>query len=91
MGRTLRVYRTDANADFMQVHHFRNFGERVWSALREEYSVSMEEIDASTREFHIREIPKRKVRTVAATVRKLAERDASLGIEVEEIKGGDDA
>jgi hypothetical protein len=72
------------------VHDFQNFGEEVWSALREDYAVSIEEIDASTSEFHLREIRKREVRIVAARVRKLAERYRSLLINVDEIREGID-
>jgi hypothetical protein len=88
MGRTLKVHLTNASPDL--VPDFRNFGEDVYCALRNDYAVSIEEIDASTREFHLREIPKREVRTVAAKVRKLVERYASLGINVDEVKEGDD-
>jgi len=83
MGRTLKVHLTNASPEL--VHEFRNFGEEVWSALREDYGVSIAEIDASITEFHLREIPKREVRAVAARVRKLAERYTSLGINVDEI------
>ena len=72
------------------VHDFRNFGEDVYRALRDDYAVSIEEIDASTDEFHLREIPKREVRTVAVRVRKLVERYGSLVINVDEIREGVD-
>lgn len=85
MSRTLKVHLTNASPDL--VHDFRNFGEDVYRALRDEYAASIAEIDASTREFHLREIPKREARTVAARVRKLAERYASLVIHVDEIGG----
>ena len=88
VSRTLKVHLTNASPDL--VHDFRNFGEEVWSALREDYAVSLEEIDASTSQFHLREIPKREVRTVAAQVRKLVERYRSLVINVDEIKEGVD-
>ena len=78
MGRTLKVDLTNASPDL--VHHFRNFGEDVYRALRDDYAVSITEIDTSTREFHLREIPKREVRTEAGRVRKVAERYTSLGI-----------
>jgi hypothetical protein len=88
VSRTLKVQLTNASPDL--VHDFRNFGEEVWSALREDYALSIEEIDASTSEFHLREIPKRDVRTVAAQVRKLVGRYPSLVINVGEIREGDD-
>jgi hypothetical protein len=50
-----------------------------------------DEIDASTSEFHLRDIPKREVRAVAARVRKLVERHANLIINVDEIREGDEA
>lgn len=80
MSRTLKVHLTNASPNL--VHEFRNFGEDVYLALRNEYAISIQEIDASTREFHVRGIPKRKVRTVAVKVRKLVERYARLAIEV---------
>ena len=58
--------------------------------MREDYDVSIDEIDASTRRFHLREIPKREVRTVAARVRKLAKRYSRLVINVDEIEEGED-
>jgi len=56
------------------VHRFRNFGEDVYSALREECAVSIDEIDAATSTFHIREIHKRFVRTAAAMVREISQK-----------------
>lgn len=88
MGRTLKVHLTNARPDL--VHEFRNFGEEIWRALREGYGVSLEEIDASTSEFHLREIPKREVRTVTAQVRKLVEGYRNLVIKVDEIREVDD-
>jgi hypothetical protein len=87
VSRTLKVHLTNASPDL--IHDFQNFGEEVWSALREDYAVSIEEIDASTNAFHLREIPKREVRTVAARVRKLVERYPSLVINVDEIREED--
>lgn len=88
MGRTLKVHLTNASAEL--VHAFRNFGEDIYRAFRDDYVVSIEEIDASTTEFHLREIPKREVRTVASAVRKLAEKHRNLAIRVDEIKASND-
>lgn len=88
MSRTLKVDLTNARPDL--VHEFRNFGEDVYRALRDSYAVSIQEIDGSARYFHVREIPKREVRTVAAKVRKVAERYARLVIGVDEIRETDD-
>ena len=63
--------------------------EDVYRAFRDDYAVSIEEIDGSTREFHIREIPKREVRTVAARVRKIAEKCRDLAIKVDEVNAPD--
>jgi len=87
MGRTLKVHLTNANP--VLVHEFRNFGEDVYRALRDDYRVSIEKIDASTTESHPREIPKREVRTVAATVRELGEKYKNLVINVDEIREAD--
>jgi len=82
MGRTLKVHLTNARLEL--VHEFRNFGEEVWSSFREDYAVSIDEIDASTREFHVREIPKRDVRTVAARIRKIVEPYGNLVINIDD-------
>jgi len=84
MGRTLKVHLTNPSPEL--VHEFRNFGEEIWSALHEDYFVSIDEIDASTREFHVRKIPKRELRMVAARVRKLVEPHGNLVINVDEIR-----
>ena len=83
MSRVLQVNLTNASDDL--VHEFRNFGEDVFSALRDDYGVSIDEIDASLSKFHVRNIPTRKVRTVAAQVRKIAERHRNLAVSVDEI------
>ena len=88
MGRTLKVHLIDASPDL--VHDFRNFGKDIYRALRDNYAVSIAEIDASTREFHLRDVPKREVRTVASRVWKLVERYTNLVINVDEIREGDD-
>jgi hypothetical protein len=70
MSRTLKISLATPTPDL--VHEFRNFGEELYLALRNECAISIDEIDASTREFHIRHLPKRSVRTIAARVRKIA-------------------
>lgn len=76
MARTLKVQLGAANPGL--VHAFRNFGEAVYRALREDYDVSIQEIDAATSEFHVRGIPKREVRTVVGQVRELVRKYPSL-------------
>ena len=88
MGRTLKIHLKNATPDL--VHEFRNFGEDIYRALREDCAVSIAEIDASTHEFHLREIPRREIRTIAAQVRKLGERYARLVMDVDEIKESED-
>jgi hypothetical protein len=46
------------------VHRFRNFGEDVWTQLRETCDVSLDEIDRATNTFTVRSVRKREVRTV---------------------------
>lgn len=41
------------------VHRFRNFGEDVYRALRDTCTVSIEEIDASSTSFVVRDIHRR--------------------------------
>jgi hypothetical protein len=72
MTKTLQV-RLNAPAPQL-VHRFHNFGEQVYRALRDECEISLDEIDASTSEFHLHGIHKRDLRTVAAKVRELAEK-----------------
>ena len=84
MGRTLKVQLTAPNPAL--VHEFRNFGEDVYRELRDDCDVSIEEIDASTSEFHLRAIPHRQLRTIAATVRKIAAPYRNLSpVEIDEI------
>jgi hypothetical protein len=56
------------------VHRFRNFGEDVYRAFRDECDVSIHEIDASTTSFAIRGIKRRQVRRTAAGIREIAEK-----------------
>jgi len=88
MSRTLRIHLTDRSPDL--VHEFRNFGEDVYRALRDNYAVSIDEIDTSTQAFQLREIPKREVRAVAGRVREIAERYPRLSLSVDEIREGDE-
>ena len=52
------------------VHRFRNFGEDVFRALRDTCSVSIEEIDASTTSFVIRDIHRRALGEVTLIIRR---------------------
>jgi hypothetical protein len=86
MYKALLITSTAPKGDFV-VHQFRNFGERVYLALRAEYEVSIAEIDASTDHFFVRQIHKREARTVAKLVRQIAEKEKMLEIiEVTEIE-----
>ena len=90
MAGTLKVYLTSPSPDL--VHQWRNFGEDVYRALRDECDVSLAEIDASTSEFFVREIHKRELRNIAARVLKIAEKNLmSQIITVSEITNGHDA
>lgn len=90
MARTLKVYLTAPSPEL--VHQWRNFGEDVYSALRDECEVSLAEIDASTSEFFVRGIHKRELRTTAARVRKIAEKSLMAQIvSVTEITDDHDA
>lgn len=50
------------------VHRFRNFGEDVYRALRDHCSVSIDEIDAATTSFLVRDIHKRDVRRIRKVI-----------------------
>jgi len=73
MAKILKVDLTAPSPDL--VHQWRNFGEDVYRALREECEVSIDEIDASTNEFFLRGIHTQELRTITARVRKIAEKN----------------
>jgi hypothetical protein len=52
------------------VHRFRNFGEDIYRALREECSVSIDEIDAATTSFMVRDIHKRDVGRITKLIKE---------------------
>ena len=52
------------------VHRFRNFGEDIYRALRDECSVSIEEIDASTTSFSVRNIHKRDLGRITKIIKE---------------------
>jgi hypothetical protein len=91
MAKTLKVQLSAPSPEL--VHFFRNFGEEVYRDLRSECEISIQEIDASTSEFHLRGIHKREVRSVAARVRKIIEKRYQTlpPIEVYEIDERQDA
>jgi phosphate uptake regulator len=51
-------------------HRFRNFGEDVYRSLRDTCSVCIEEIDASTKSFTIRDIHRRDPGEVTQTIKR---------------------
>jgi len=70
MSKTIKLALT-APTDGL-IHQFRNFGEDIWRDLKEECSVSLEEIDASTSFFFLPDLKKNSVRSVAAKARRIA-------------------
>ncbi|HEY1110874.1 MAG TPA: hypothetical protein VGE76_19630 [Opitutaceae bacterium] len=54
------------------LHDFKNFGEDVYRDLRDECSVSIDEIDSAGTAFHLRDLKATFVRTAAARVLKIA-------------------
>ena len=50
------------------VHRFRNFGEDIFTRLRDECSVSIKEIDAATTSFFVRDIHRRDVRRISKII-----------------------
>lgn len=48
---------------------FRNFGEDIYRALRDECSVSIKKIDASTTSFSVRDIHKRDLGRVTKVIK----------------------
>jgi hypothetical protein len=53
------------------LHHFRNFGEDVYRALKGKCSISLEEIDASNSEFVVRDVRASDLGTVSATIKRV--------------------
>jgi hypothetical protein len=60
------------------VPNFQNFGEDVYRTLRDECAISIQEIDHFAGAFHLRGLPRRNVRTIAARVRKILEKHRLL-------------
>lgn len=56
------------------VHRFRNFGEDIYGSLRESCSVSIEEIDATTNRFVVRDVDRRDLGRVTQTIKRLLRR-----------------
>ncbi len=84
MAKNLKVELTMPPAEFL--HQFRDFGEDVYRDLRDECSVSIEEIDAATTVFFVRDLRAKFVRTAAARVRKIALKHQMAGmIDVTEV------
>jgi hypothetical protein len=67
----LRIEIRDVPADDVK-HRFRNFGEAVYRVFREPYVVSLNEIDASTTQFHVREVRRRSLRAVTKAIHRIA-------------------
>lgn len=82
MGRTLKIQLHNAKPEL--IHEFRNFGEDVYRELRNDYTISIEEMNRSTNEFCVKSIPKREVRTLAAKIQKIANAHKNLIIGIEE-------
>ena len=67
--RAIRIAVSDAPTAEV-VHRFRNFGEDIYRALRDQCSVSINEIDAATTSFLVRDIHKRDVRRISKIIRE---------------------
>jgi hypothetical protein len=65
--RALRIAVSDAPTPEV-VHRFRNFGEDIYRALRDQCSVSIDEIDAAKTSFLIRDVHKRNVRRISKII-----------------------
>ncbi|HUS35965.1 MAG TPA: hypothetical protein VM680_11495 [Verrucomicrobiae bacterium] len=85
MAKSLRVQMVGVPKE-ERIPDFRNFGEEVYLALRDDCDISIAEIDASTTEFHIRNIPKGSLHKASAAVKKSAARyNLTEVIEIETI------
>ena len=52
------------------VHRFRNFGEDIYRLLRDTCSVDIDEIDAATSSFVVRDIRRRDLGVVTQTIKR---------------------
>ena len=68
--RTLRIAISDPPTGDI-IHRFRNFGEDVYRELREECTVRIDEIDASTTSFMVRDIHRRDLRRITRIITEL--------------------
>lgn len=69
MSTAIKIEIADEPTDDV-VHRFRNFGEAVWTALRETCSVSLDEIDHATTSFVVRDIRKADIGMVTQTMKR---------------------
>jgi len=69
MGIAIRIEISDAPTPEV-IHRFRNFGEDVCRSLRDTCAVSLEEIDAATTSFVVRDIHKRDLGMTTQTIRR---------------------
>ena len=67
--RAIRIAVADAPTPEV-VHRFRNFGEDIYRALRDQCSVSIDEIDASTTSFLVKDIHRQDVRRISKIIRE---------------------
>ena len=94
MSRALKIKLTVPNPLSVQglVHDFKNFGEDVYRILRDECVISLQEIDTSVDEFHLRGLHKREVREITAKVSKILEKYNKLSmVEICEISDDHEA
>jgi hypothetical protein len=69
MSLSLQISISDAPTSEV-IHRFRNFGEDVYRALHDTCSVSIDEIDASTTSFTIRDIRRSDLGTVTQRIKR---------------------
>ncbi len=68
MSRSITVVATSALA----VHDFRNFGEDVYRAIRDECRIDISEIDSAQDRFSIHDIPPKSKGDIVQKIKKLA-------------------
>jgi hypothetical protein len=73
MSAAIKIELSDEPASVI-VHRFRNFGEDVYRALREKCLIRIEEIDASTTSFTLRDIRRRDLGEVTQAIKRELQR-----------------
>ena len=83
MSRSVTVVATSSPS----VHVFRNFGEDVYRAVRDECRIDLAQVDGAHAQFSVHDIPPKNKGDILRKIRKIARRH-SIDLEIRDEKGG---